>query len=175
MAKVGHVIRALPPFTTPALRLDPREEGRAPKTREFDEVLHISKARKVVGRLLIWWVDLCLQNGYSADHYLCGRGYQTVSAAFSSAAKVAGLSIRVPYELRHGGASEDGGAEMLFQEIQKRGRWKTYSSVTRNNKSGLLQEARASLPQNVLAFLLQCESNPFHYVTIGTAPTLPGS
>ena len=86
-----------------------------------------------------------------------------------------GIGARTLYELRHGGASEDGAAGTLLAEIQKRGRWKTYSSATRYNKSGLLQEARAQLPAHVLAFLVECDRNLWQYVTTGTAPTLPGN
>ena len=175
MVKLKHLIPAVPPFVTPAVRLNPKEEGRPSKTKEFDEVIHISRARAVVGEILVWFVNLQLALGRNPEEYICELGYTAVSNAFSSAARAAGVGNRTLYELRHGGASEDGGAGTPLQEIQKRGRWKTISSVTRYNKSGLLQEARAQLPEHVLRFLLTCEANLFHFISTKTAPTLPGN
>ena len=175
MVKLKHVIRAVPPFSTPAVRLHPREEGKPSKTKEFDEVIHISRARSIVGEILVWFVELQYSLGKRPDDYICEHGYTAVANAFASAARAAGVGDRTLYELRHGGASDDGGAGTPLAEIQKRGRWKTYSSVTRYSKSGLLQESRAQLSEHVLRFLLTCEANLFHFISIQTAPTLPGN
>ena len=115
-----------------------------------------------------------LSIGHTVGDCICRFEYPPVANAFSSAARAAGLGNRSLYGLRHGGASEDGASGVPLPSIQKRGRSKTYSSVTRYNKSGLLQEARVALPACVLQFLLERDVNLFHYITIDTAPTLPG-
>ena len=82
--------------------------------------------------------------------------YEELSREFQQACRKAGLGHRVLYELRPGGASEDGAVGEDPVTIQRRGRWKQPSSVTRYLKPGLLQESWASLPQKTIEFCLLC-------------------
>eukprot|EP00435_Cladocopium_sp_Y103_P062452 s598_g24.t1 len=58
-----------------------------------------------------------------------------------------------PYQLRHGGATEDLTAKKReFNMVKVRGRWKTDGSVRRYAKTGRVQELLAKLNQSCLSF-----------------------
>ena len=87
----------------------------------------------------------------------------------------------VPYQFRHGGASED---FALFERdrsqgrdlgvIKKRGRWKTDSSVSRYEKSGLLLASLSMVPRDVRKHAESCARRLSIYcVSPSSAPSAP--
>lgn len=65
-----------------------------------------------------------------------------------------------PYRLRHGGASRDFALKLRrLEEIQRRGRWKSFASVRRYEKGGRLQQLLRQLPKKVLSDALDAASN----------------
>ena len=74
---------------------------------------------------------------FSYEHYV---------PVFKKAASEIGLPELVPYQARHSGASIDAaGGHRSLPEIQRRGRWKTLSSVQRYEKHAQLGKSAAAL------------------------------
>jgi hypothetical protein len=65
-----------------------------------------------------------------------------------------------PYRLRHGGASRDFLLKRRsLEEIQRRGRWKSFSSVRRYEKGGRLNQLLHLLPEDKLKAVVQAADN----------------
>ena len=84
------------------------------------------------------------------EQLLFGLSYQQYRAAFLRAAEVAGCACLLPhpYSVRHGGASHE---VYLFrrprQDAQKKGRWRTHTSVARyEKKHARLLKQLAAMP-----------------------------
>lgn len=158
-------------FPTAGVKLNPMDAGRPSKTKFFDEVLQMSTgARLPCSALLVWWVGEALRRGLTR---VCERSYAQVSSLFRAAAQTAGLGARTLYELRHGGASHSAYLGWSLKEVQKRGRWGSFDSVLRYNKTGPLQESWNKLKPQTQNFLLECTKNVEAYVRSGFCPTIP--
>ena len=71
--------------------------------------------------------------------------------SLSAPLKLENLEELHPYRLRHGGASKDFNRQTrTLQEIQRRGRWKSFSSVRRYEKGGRVNQLLNSLPARTL-------------------------
>ena len=71
-----------------------------------------------------------------------------------------GLGHTVPYQMRHSGPSIDRCLSLrTIEECQKRGRWKTWKSLTRYEKAARLGAAWSALAPAEQARLTQCETN----------------
>ena len=84
--------------------------------------------------------------------------YPEYLAVFKRACRAWGLEGVVPYQMRHSGPSIDRANKTCsLMECQKRGRWKSWQSVTRYEKSARLAVVWSQLPRGVQERLATCE------------------
>eukprot|EP00973_Karenia_brevis_P034263 4726174-Karenia_brevis.AAC.1 len=79
------------------------------------------------------------------------------------------------YSLRHGGASEDllRGRRRL-QEVMRRGRWQSESSLRRYSKEGLLAQELAKVPASTLSYGVAVDASlESIFLRNGRLPPLP--
>lgn len=80
--------------------------------------------------------------------------------AFSAAGERLGLAGLHPYQLRHGGATNDLASRLRdFPSVKSRGRWKSDQSVRRYAKTGRVQRLLSKLSQVNLNFCKWAEVN----------------
>ena len=123
-----------------AIHLNPRELRVRSKTGELDESVVVSRAW--LSDALVLWIA----------HKPDGPAFQVtllgLRTAFLSVAAQLGLTKFKPvlYMGRHSGASIDRPEERLeLDEVKKRGRWRTDSSVRRYEKRALVQKVLAEM------------------------------
>ena len=99
--------------------------------------------------------------------------YTELVRSFSQAVKALGLTRQglCLYQLRHSGPSHDRAEKLRpLDEVRKRGRWQAHSSVSRYEKSGLLNQAAKMYPPGFLEHAVECDTR-LEEVMLGT--TLP--
>ena len=91
---------------------------------------------------------------------------------FSEAQKSVRLAENyILYQLRHAGPSHDRAEKLRpLDEVRKRGRWQAHSSVSRYEKSGLLNQAAKMYRPGFLEHAVECDTR-LEEVMLGT--TLP--
>ena len=76
--------------------------------------------------------------------------YPEAAKSFKEAAVAMGLNPFVPYQLRHSGPSWDRlHARRSQNVVMKRGRWKSFASLARYEKGGMLTKQYQQLPQKL--------------------------
>jgi len=173
--RVADVIPAIPgtPHTTPAIKLNPLEGQIPSKVGIYDENVPLSGEgkRSVVAVLLTIWAQICRDVG---QERLFPFRFEDLGRKFTIAARRCGLGRRTLYDLRHGGASDDGAEGKLEGYIQSRGRWSQATSMRRYRKPGLLQEGWASMSPHAVAFAHHCAQHVVQLVLQpSTLPPLP--
>lgn len=143
-------------FSAPAIRLDPKEERTPSQTGTYDDVLQLSSGRRHEAGVIAMRLAALRRSQGQKMMFLCD--YSEVHREFCASARRVGLGHRVLYELRHGGASDDGALDVHPTLIQRRGRWKVETSVRRYGKKGVLQETWADAPLHVRNFCLLCST-----------------
>ncbi|CAK0795079.1 unnamed protein product, partial [Prorocentrum cordatum] len=135
-----------------SLHLFPQEEIKRSKVGGADDTVVMNSER-------MRWADSVfayLAKGSSAEK-LFPWDYQQ----FGRLVRVAGDRLRipvVPYQARHSGISLDRAFRLRSQEeAMKRGRWSSFRSIVRYEKTGHLNEAWRRLDPDVQAFALVCE------------------
>eukprot|EP00438_Fugacium_kawagutii_P013923 Skav213475 [mRNA] locus=scaffold565:39265:42440:+ [translate_table: standard] len=129
--------------------LHPLEVGTSSKTQEFDESLTLDLPyHKGVGHAIRSTCRRFNQELPFLRH--SNAELQEFLETSSETLELGSLGPIHPYRFRHGGASHD----MLHQHrdlqgVQKRGRWKSLSSVRRYEKGSRLAQLFASLPPQV--------------------------
>ena len=133
-----------------SLVLHPFEEGIPSKTGEFDETLMLD--RFLILPQTIYRVMRVQQQRPSAPLFTrTAKELKDFMTSLSAPLKLEKLEELHPYRLRHGGASEDFNRQTrTLQEIQRRGRWKSFSSVRRYEKGGRVNQLLNSLPARTL-------------------------
>ena len=174
-ARIKDVIPSIPgtPHTTPAIKLNPVEGELPSKVGIFDENIPLSGEgkRAVVAALLQTWVLICNQVGQAS---LFPFDFKELVAKFPRAARRCGLGRRSLYDLRHGGASDDGAEGKSEGHIQSRGRWSQATSMRRYRKPGILQEGWAAMSLHAVTFARYCARDVVRLVLQpSTLPPLP--
>ncbi|CAE7252533.1 AMY1.1 [Symbiodinium necroappetens] len=155
--RAKHVVRPVPKsgkqYQKYAVIIRDQELGRPDKTGTFDNTIlldnpeteswlgpHLHRmARKVTGESPVFQ--------FSSEAF---------RKQFQSAAEAIGLKHLHPYQLRHGGASEDLNSRIRDHvAVRERGRWKTDSSLRRYAKTGKLQKMLGELKVSHLEFCQQ--------------------
>ena len=141
--------------------LHPMEVGVPSKTAEFDETVSFDLPdldfipRETSRLMKVRFRD-------RAEPLFSATGSQLRSVMEAIASKH-GLQQRGPphpYRLRHGGASHDFARQRRsLVEIQRRGRWKSFSSVRRYEKGGRIDQMLNSLPKPLLDRILLAAKN----------------
>ena len=147
------------------LLLHPDERGIASKTGEYNESLGVS--RSWLGQLVADWSSVRRTTA------LWDFGLREIRDEFMKGASALGLGIWKPvlYMGRHTGASLDRLEERRsLSEVQKRGRWRTETSVRRYEKRALIQEVYLKLAQKIRAQAHRCERE-----LVGTLRRLVGA
>ena len=159
-ARPGELLRLrrkelLPPMEvasrTWSVLLFPSDEEARSKVGESDDSLRVDF------RMTPWLPQvLKVMAAGDSDAHVFQFGYPGFARAFRAAAAEEGLPPIVPYQARHSGASIDA-AEMWrgMASIQKRGRWRSWRSVTRYEKHARLQASFQKLPPPVRARCLR--------------------
>lgn len=134
-----------------------REEGRPDKVGVFDNSLPIDvKSFQFMGEMLLQAAAKCsrpqeLIFKFTMDEFR--KSFQEAGAAL-------GLEAVHPYQLRHGGATNDLAAGVRdFQGVKSRGRWKTDQSVRRYAKTGRIQQLLTQMSAVDLRFCRWAEAN----------------
>lgn len=141
--------------------LHPLEEENPSKTMEFDETLLFDLDDMV---FIAEAVHRLMKLGTrSKEELVFSRTVAQLRAKMEQASSRLGLealSSPHPYRLRHGGASFDFQTRSRsLLEIQRRGRWKSYSSVRRYEKGGRVSQLLQSLPKDALQKLIAAAKN----------------
>ena len=83
--------------------------------------------------------------------------YLDMVSSFREAVWALGLSIFVPYQLRHSGRSWDKLHQRRSQvAIMRRGRWRSLASLARYEKGGMLMKEYANLSETLRLHIEQC-------------------
>ena len=95
--------------------------------------------------------------------------------AFEAACTELNVKKVVPYQLRHSGASADrGDNSRTIIEVQRRGQWRSVSSVQRYEKAARLATSVQRLGPELLAHAQECEQQVAGVILFGKpAPTVP--
>ena len=100
------------------------------------------------------------KNANSPDALLFKTPMETFRKEFTAAGKALGVENLHPYQLRHGGASEDMSSKLQdHPQVKARGRWKTDQSVRRYAKIGRIQQLLNKLTEPNLQYCLWSEKN----------------
>ena len=138
-----------------SLLMSPEERPHRSKTGEFDNSVSLDSP------WFIPWVHTLFEylNQNHPSSQLWDFDYNQFSTDFKKAATALGLEI-TPYQARHSGPSIDRARNYRSQlEVQKRGQWKSQSSVHRYEKSARLAATAESLPQALQSHCRLCEEN----------------
>eukprot|EP00438_Fugacium_kawagutii_P005650 Skav219567 [mRNA] locus=scaffold886:113683:117079:- [translate_table: standard] len=155
-----------------SLLMSPEERPERSKTGEYDVSILLDSPW-----LLPWLPTLLkyLKQGYCEDP-LWDFNYGEYSKAFMEAAKTLKLEV-TPYQTRHSGPSIDRARKYRsLAEVQKRGHWKSTSSVDRYEKSARLAATFDSLPEDLKLHSRRCEHD-LSAIMLGTMhpPSFNGS
>ena len=136
-----------------ALTVRPYEGGRPAKTGAFDDTVVLDHP----SRLFLGTILEGLTSGRGREQLLLpAASPRDFPREFQKSAKHLGLNL-VPYQARHGGASEDKAAGIRsLMEIKKRGRWQAEASVRRYEKHGKLAARLGRLSPALRAHLQLC-------------------
>lgn len=133
------------------------ETGVPDKVGVFDNSLKIDNPRTM------WIGELLLQKAKEVndpDAMIFNFTMENLRKEFATAGKGLGVDQLHPYQLRHGGASEDLSSGFRdHNSVKARGRWKTDQSVRRYAKVGRVQQLLTKLNQQSLQFCLWAERN----------------
>ncbi|CAJ1381791.1 unnamed protein product [Effrenium voratum] len=123
----------------------------------FDNSLRIDNERtKWIGNLLVRKA----KSLNSADSLMFTFSAEQFRKEFVAAGKALGVEQLHPYQLRHGGASDDLSSGLRdHNAVKSRGRWKTDQSIRRYAKIGRVQQLLTKLTQHSLQFCLWSERN----------------
>ena len=130
--------------------------GESSKTQEYDEsILLDSQDSSFLGPLIS---DLARRRGPTLPIFSISQ--KDVASALRKAAlslRLANLGPITPYRLRHSGASWDfASGKRALGEIQRRGRWRSSTSVRRYEKGGRLNEQVGRLDAATRTHALHC-------------------
>ncbi|CAK0810365.1 unnamed protein product, partial [Prorocentrum cordatum] len=135
-----------------SLLLHPSEGEKRSKTGDADDSLIIDSA------YMLPWVHDFLQALKDKGGRLWSFDYLTFLAEFKTVAKMLGMPHLVPYQMRHSGPSIDRlKPDRSQEECQKRGRWKSWKSLVRYEKSARLGSFWNELPADIQAHMRLCE------------------
>ena len=145
-----------------SLILHPLELETPSKTGEFDETVLFDLPQ------IVWIAEQTfrlLKAGHRcASEPLFSVSLETVRSFMRDVGSRFGMEVAVgdphPYRLRHGGPSRDVllGFRTL-QEIQKRGRWRSFSSVRRYEKGGRVTQQMQALSKATRQKALEASQN----------------
>ncbi|CAJ1441651.1 unnamed protein product [Effrenium voratum] len=150
------LVRPSPNITSSwTLLMNPEEKAARSKTGEFDCSVALDSP------YLLPWAHTLF--GYLKQNHpltpLWDFDYAQYTQAFKDAARALGLDL-TPYQARHSGASIDRSRNYRTQlEVQRRGQWRSQTSVMRYEKSARLAATAESLPPNLQAHCRLCEAN----------------
>ena len=130
--------------------LHPFEDGVSSKTRAFDESMFAdSPAFPFLPQLM---QCLASRKGDPGVTPVFGTAYRLWTSRFQESVATARLEAAGPwvlYQLRHGGASHELAVQARrLDEIKKRGRWLTDTSLRRYEKGARLPELLAKIPRD---------------------------
>ena len=128
-----------------SVTLHAQEVGEVSKTGEFDAAVRLDLPRQVaLGHALQAMASGRRQGGAAANASLFSVSQAEVARAWRQAIQALGidkLGACHVYQLRHSGPSHDYAANLRdLEQIRRRGRWKSWSSVRRYEKGGRLTE-----------------------------------
>ena len=135
-----------------SLHLFPQEESKRSKVGSADDTVVMNSER-------MRWADPVLAHLASgpAAERLFPWDYQQFGRLVQGAAERLRIQA-VPYQARHSGISLDRAFRLRSQEeAMKRGRWSSFRSIVRYEKTGHLNEAWRRLDPDVQAHALVCE------------------
>jgi len=124
------------------LLLHPLADGIPSKTGHFDETVPLD------AEWALWmepfWGVLSASTGHGESHSAWTFSYPEFLKEFNQSTRRVGVHM-VPYQARHSGPSHDRMTRSRTQlEMQKKGRWQSFKSVMRYEKSGLISAAYAN-------------------------------
>ncbi|CAE7557304.1 unnamed protein product [Symbiodinium sp. CCMP2592] len=159
---VGGLVPPIGVVTAWSLILHPLEQGTPSKTGEFDETVLFDLPE------IVWIAEQTfrlLKVGHrGTSEPLFSVDLETVRSFMQSVGSRYGMEAAVgdphPYRLRHGGPSRDIllGLRNL-QEVQKRGRWRSFSSVRRYEKGGRVTQQTQALSKATRQKALEASRN----------------
>lgn len=134
-----------------------QEDGRPDKIAVFDNSLPLDDKRvDYMGSALL---DKAKSVPRPTDR-IFNFSMEDFRKAFVKAGEDLGLASLHPYQLRHGGATEDLASKRRdFQGVKARGRWKTDQSVRRYAKIGRIQQLLAQMTSSDKSFCKWSEMN----------------
>ena len=135
--------------------MNPEEDKQPSKIGEFDTSVALDSP------WMTSWAPVLF--GYLKENHpvnpLWDFDYGQYNQAFSTAASTLGLEI-TPYQTRHSGPSIDRSKGWRTQlDVQKRGQWKSQTSVMRYEKSARLAATVESLSPSLISHCRVCEEN----------------
>lgn len=137
-----------------SLLLSPEEGGIRTKVGEFDASIILNSPWSIPWAIRMFEM---LKEGHPTEP-LWDFTYDEYTKEFNRAAEKLGLEI-TPYQTRHSGPSIDRARKLRSQqEVQRRGQWKSQSSVQRYEKSARLASNFEALPQALQTHCNQCEA-----------------
>ena len=112
---------------------------------------------------IAWIGDVLLQKAQAlkkADQKVFPFSMEDFRKAFQKAGASLGVEQLHPYQLRHGGATEDlGSKQREFSVVKARARWKSDQSVRRYAKVGRMQQLLSKMPEVSKRFCQWSELN----------------
>ncbi|CAE7354645.1 unnamed protein product [Symbiodinium sp. CCMP2592] len=155
--RAKHVVRPIPrsgkQYQKFAVIIRDQDMGKPDKTGTFDNTILLDNPTTES------WLGphLCrLAKKVTEDSPVFQFTPEEFRKQFQSAAEALGLKHLHPYQLRHGGASEDLNSRLRDHiAVRERGRWKTDSSLRRYAKTGKLQKLLGDLKESHLEFCQQ--------------------
>lgn len=141
--------------------LHPLEVGVPSKTAEFDETVSFDLPDlDFIPRETSRLMKVRFRNRAEPLFSATGSQLRSVMEAIASKHGLQQIGPPHPYRLRHGGASHDFARQRRsLVEIQRRGRWKSFSSVRRYEKGGRIDQMLNSLPKPLLDRILLAAKN----------------
>eukprot|EP00435_Cladocopium_sp_Y103_P076203 s26_g81.t1 len=143
------------------------ESGQPDKVGTYDTSLKMDNPKTSwLGPLLLQLARGCR----SQDECIFKFTMEEFRKQFQKVGSLLGVSDLHPYQLRHGGASEDLSSFVRdYQGVKSRGRWVTDQSVRRYAKTGRVQQLLTKLKPDKLAFCNWAERN-MEKVLLGRIP-----
>ena len=170
--RVGDVCPPVDNLASWIVTICPFDRRRPTKTGVFDDSVRLdSSLRPHVALLLQHWLHLRLSAGATPSDFLFEFSHAELAGWFSSAVSFLHLDPWkfTLYSNRHGGASEDRARNARSaQDVQRRGRWLSESSVRRYEQMGRLQVVLSRTPPSILLFCQKCLA---HLVPLILHPT----
>ena len=167
--RVRNLVRPTPTISEFwCLLLIPEERQIPSKVGEFDDSVALDSA------FLKPWIHTLLKQltDRNPDLPLWNFDYGHYSKIFSQISDTFGLDM-TPYQMRHSGPSIDRSRNhRSLLEVQKRGRWRSYKSVARYEKSARLGANFQRLPVQLQYHCLVCERQ-LGEVLLGRAEAWP--